>query len=195
MIYYIYSNCAIVFMRFFFSRTFIFHLTLAFVGFVFFCYLLLTFLKFFTYHNNLEEVPNLKGILMDDAKKIILDKKLRFEVLDSSKFTPDFSPLSIIDHIPNAGDFVKKNRKIYLTINPSGYRDISIPNVIQITKRNAETKLKSVGFELGEIFYRDNIGKNMVLEIRFNDKKILPGDLLPKTSKIDLVLGNGKKSN
>ena len=182
-------------MQFFFSRTFIFHLTLAFAGFIFFCYLLLTFLKFFTYHNNLEEVPNLTGVLIDDAKKTIIDNKLRFEVLDSSKFTPNFSPLSVLDQIPKPGDYVKKNRKIYLTINPSGYRKVSIPNVIQITKRNAETKLKSVGFELGDIFYRDNIGKNMVLEIRFNDKIILPGYLLPKTSKIDLVLGNGKKSN
>ncbi len=182
-------------MRFFFSRTFLFHLALAFLGFVCFCYLLLTFLKFFTNHNDLEKVPNLSGILINDAKKIIVKNNLRFEVLDSSKFSPNFSPLSILEQIPKAGDYVKENRKIYLTINPSGYRKISVPNVIQITKRNAETKLKSVGFELGEIFYRDNIGRNMVLEILYNNKKILPGDLLPKTSKIDLVLGNGKKSN
>ena len=64
-----------------------------------------------------------------------------------------------------------------------------------IGEDGVETKLKSVGFELGEIFYRDNIGRNMVLEILYDNKKILPGDLLPKTSKIDLVLGNGKKSN
>ena len=95
-------------MRFFFSRTFIFHLTLAFAGFIFFCYLLLTFLKFFTYHNNLEEVPNLTGVLIDDAKKTIIDNKLRFEILDSSKFTPNFSPLSVLDQIPNPGDYVMR---------------------------------------------------------------------------------------
>ncbi len=182
-------------MRFFFSRSFILNLALAFLAFIFFCYLLLTFLKFFTHHNNLEEVPDLTGVLIDDAQEIIFDSKLRCEVLDSSKFTPEFSPLSVLDQIPKAGDFVKKNRKIYLTLNPSGYRRISIPNIIQITKRNAETRLKSVCFELGQIFYRDNIGKDMVLEVRFNGKKILPGELLPKTSKIDLVLGNGKKTN
>jgi hypothetical protein len=33
----------------------------------------------------------------------------------------------------------------------------------------------------------------MVLEIQFQGKKIEPGVLLPKTSKIDLVLGNGKR--
>ena len=39
----------------------------------------------------------------------------------------------------------------------------------------------------------DNIGKDMVLEIRFEGRKIMPGDILSKASKIDLVLGNGKQ--
>jgi hypothetical protein len=47
--------------------------------------------------------------------------------------------------------------------------------------------------QLGEYSYVDNIGKDMVLEIRFQGNKIEPGTLLPKTSKIDLVLGNGKR--
>ena len=33
----------------------------------------------------------------------------------------------------------------------------------------------------------------MVLEIKYQGKKIEPGILLPKTTKIDLVLGNGKR--
>ena len=103
------------------------------------------------------------------------------------------NPFSVLSQIPIADHEVKQNRKIYLTVNPSGYRKITVPNLIQITKRNAESLLKSTGFELGEISYRDNIGKDMVLEIQFNGNKIEPGILLPKTSKIDLVLGNGKR--
>ena len=99
----------------------------------------------------------------------------------------------MIDHLPTAGSEVKKNRKIYLTMNPSGYRTITVPNLIQITRRNAESMIKAVGFELGQIEYQDNIGKDMVLEIGHQGKKISPGALLPKTSKIDLVLGNGKR--
>ena len=86
---------------------------------------------------------------------------------------------------------LKKDRKIYLTLNPSGYRKISIPNIIQITLRNAESMLKAVGFNIGKITYRNNIGKDMVLEIGYEGKRIVPGSVLPKTSKIDLVLGNG----
>ena len=94
---------------------------------------------------------------------------------------------------PYAGREVKKNRKIYLTVNPSGYRKITLPNIIQITKRNAVSLLKSVGFEVGEYTYRDNIGKDMVLEVLHDGKIIEPGVLLPKTTIIDLVLGNGKR--
>ena len=33
----------------------------------------------------------------------------------------------------------------------------------------------------------------MVLEVMHNGNKIEPGVLLPKTTRIDLVLGNGKR--
>jgi hypothetical protein len=36
------------------------------------------------------------------------------------------------------------------------------------------------------------LGKNEVIEVRFKNKKILPSDLIRKTSVIDIVLGNGK---
>ena len=146
-----------------------------------------------TNHNEYQKVPDLKGIPLDVLPAIMIDQNLRFEVIDSTKFVPSLPPLSIIAHLPAADSEVKKNRKIYLTVNPSGYREITVPNLIQITKRNAESILKAVGFELGEINYRDNIGKDMVLEIQFKGKKIEPGISLPKTTPIDLVLGNGER--
>ena len=150
-------------------------------------------LKNFTNHNTYQKVPNLVGIQLSDVTKIMDREGLRFEVIDSARFVPSMKPFSVLSQIPIAHHEVKQNRKIYLTVNPSGYRKITVPNLIQITKRNAESLLKSTGFELGEFSYRDNIGKDMVLEIQFNGNKIEPGILLPKTSKIDLVLGNGKR--
>jgi len=51
--------------------------------------------------------------------------------------------------------------------------------------------LLSSGLEVGEITYENNIGKDMVLQIFFNGNEINIGDMVPKKSKIDLVLGNG----
>tara|TARA_B100000768_G_scaffold145534_1_gene138403 strand:- start:209 stop:676 length:468 start_codon:yes stop_codon:yes gene_type:complete len=150
-------------------------------------------LRLITNHNDYQKVPDLTGVSISLLPSIMEEHNLRFEVIDSSKFVPELAPLSIISHLPIAESEVKKNRKIYITVNPYNYRKITIPNLIQITRRNAESIIKSVGFEVGEITYENNIGKDMVLEIRYQGKKINPGISLPKTTKIDLVLGNGRK--
>ena len=179
--------------RFFFSKTFFKQLALAFIVFLIFCYFALNFLKIITHHDKLQEVPDLEGLPLFVLIPLIEEENLRFEIIDSSKYNPNMPLLSVLEHHPKAGDFVKKNRKIYITLNPSNYKKVSVPDVVQITRRNAETTLQSVGFSIGEITYIDNIGKNMVLEIKHKGEILTPGTLLPKTAKIDLVLGNGKQ--
>ncbi|NBS19000.1 MAG: PASTA domain-containing protein [Flavobacteriia bacterium] len=179
--------------RFFFSKSFFYQLVMASVVAFLFVFLSLGVLKWITYHNQYQTVPDLKGLSLINLPDIMEAQNLRFEIIDSSKYTPDLPPLSVIEHLPGPDQEVKKNRKIYITLNPSGYRRISVPNVVQITRRNAEVTLQSVGFSIGEITYENNIGKDMVLEIRHQGQPIEAGTLLEKTAKIDLVLGNGRK--
>ena len=182
------------FFRFLFSKTLVIQLILAFLVGVLFVYLSLSFLKYITFHDQYQQVPDLKGIPLINLPQITADKNLRYEIIDSSKFTPNLPPLSVIEHQPGPGQSVKKNRKIYVTLNPSGYRRISVPDVVQITRRNAEVTLLSVGFTIGEISYKNNIGKDMVLEMRYRGEPLEAGTLLQKTAEIDLVLGNGKRN-
>ncbi len=56
----------------------------------------------------MQEVPNLNGITIIKLEEIIKAKNLRFEIIDSSKFTSKFKPLSVIEHLPSAGQLVKK---------------------------------------------------------------------------------------
>ena len=84
-------------------------------------------------------------------------------------------------------------RKIYLNVNPKDFQKVSLPNVIQITKRNAESILIALGFKVKDYTYVDNIGKDMVLDVLFDGEKILPGQKIPMNSEVDLILGNGKK--
>lgn len=181
------------YLRFLFSKVFIKQLGF---GFVVGCLLLVGVyygLDFVTQNNEHIEVPDFETLSIQEIPEIVERFELRYEVLDSAKFNPNYPPYAVIEQSPRAGQEVKRGRKIYFTLNPSGYRKLKVPDVIQITKRNAETRLTAVGFSLGEISYRDNIGKDMVLEMRYNGEKIQPGMVLPKTSKIDLVLGNGKR--
>lgn len=149
--------------------------------------------KIYTKHNRYIEVPSLSGLNIEDANKILKKKKLKFEVLDSSKYFSETPVNSILSQIPDAGEFVKKNRKIYLNVNPSDYQKVSIPNIIQITKRNAESILNALGFEVSGFQYVDNIGKDMVLEVLYNGEKMNIGDAIARGSKLELILGNGKK--
>ena len=50
---------------------------------------------------------------------------------------------------------------------------------------------KVLGFRIGAKIYVDDLGKDEVLEIRHNGQIIEAGTMLPKTSKLDLILGNG----
>ncbi len=154
--------------------------------------ILFFYLKISTNHNNYIKVPYLIGIKFEDAIQILEEKKLNYVVIDSALYNPNFSKFSILDQIPKSNSEVKKNRKIYLTLNPSNYGKVSIPKIIQITQRSATSALLASNLEIGEITYEDNIGKDMVLKIFLSGKELNEGDLVPKKSKIDLVLGNGQ---
>ncbi|MEX0273243.1 MAG: PASTA domain-containing protein [Flavobacteriaceae bacterium] len=116
---------------------------------------------------------------------------LRYEILDSANYNPDYPRFSIIEQNPKAGNKVKENRKIYFTVNPSGYKKASVPKIRQVTRRNAESMLRAVGLDVQRVTYIDELGKDMVYYIKFKGKEIKPGDKVPKTSKIELVCGNG----
>lgn len=181
-------------LNFFLSKTLIILLCKAAFVFVGFIFLLFVGLHFHTRQNNLIEVPDLYQIQLTDANAILAELKLNFEVIDSTHFNPEIPPFSVLEQQPRAFEQVKRGRKIYLTLNPSSYRKVSIPNVVQVTFRNAVSSLRAVGLEVGKISYRNNIGKDMVLALQFEGDEIEPGEKIPKSSKVDLVLGNGKRS-
>lgn len=171
------------------------HIILAIVLLAGLIFLLLEGLNIWTKHGQYVEVPDLSKKTLSEVERILQQQNLRFEVLDSTEFNPNFPTFSVISQSPEANEKVKENRKIYLTINPSGYRKVTIPKVIQITRRSAEATLKAVGLEVGNITYVDDIGKDMVLELSHKGKKIEPGEQLIKTSKIDLICGNGLETS
>ncbi len=180
-------------LRYFFSRYFFKQIFIASIISCIIIAIVFIFLNINTNHNNYISVPELKGIDVEEVKDILNKNKLKYEVSDSTFFNPNFPKYSVLEQMPIANSKVKVNRKIYLTINPFNYGNIAIPNIIQITKRSAISSLLSSDLELGEITLIDNIGKDMVIQILFQNKEVSPGFLVPKKSKIDLVLGNGVK--
>lgn len=181
--------------KFLTSKVFFKQLAIAVVAVAVFCFFILKWLDVTTNNGEFIEVPDLKGKSLETVKIELDDKQLAMEIQDSSNYNPNYPKFSVIEQDPIAGAQVKEDRKIYLTLNPSGYRKVGVPNILRRTLRQAKPTLEALGFKMGEKTYIDNIGKDVVLGIKHKGKNISVGDMLPLTSKIDLVLGNGNRGS
>lgn len=148
-------------------------------------------LGFYTHHNQKIQVPDLQKKSIAEAESLLEDIDLNLVVIDSSEFNPDFPPQSVMEQDPEAGSYVKVNRKIYLTLNPSNFLKVEVPKVLDQTKRQVVTRLKSAGFQIGKDIKIPDIGKDVVRRMEYLGRPIKPGDYLPKNSVIDLVVGDG----
>ncbi|GEP52477.1 PASTA domain-containing protein [Flavobacterium noncentrifugens] len=155
-------------------------------------YLFMHWLTFTTDHGEEITVPNLSKLSELQVEEKLDDLNLEYVLLDSVDFRKGYPKHSVVEQDPVAGAKVKEGRKIYIKINSSGFTTVRIPNLVEKTYRQAVPTLKSLGLEEGTITYKPYLGKDMVLEMRFNGKKLNPGDKVFKSSKIDLVLGDGK---
>ena len=180
--------------KFLISKVFLKQIALAIVVILVLSFVMLKWLKYSTNHGEFIEVPTLRGKTLDVVQIELNDKDLQMMVQDSANYNPNYPKFSVIEQQPKAGSLVKEHRKIYLTINPSGYRKAAVPNIIRNTIRQAKPTLEALGFSVGNITFVNDIGENEVIFMKYKGQTIQPGKLLSKTSKIDLVLGNGKRS-
>lgn len=167
------------------------NLALALIVVIALVFISLQWLKTSTHHGEFVKVPDLAKLSVTEMREVIEEANLRYEVLDSANFNPEYPRFSIIEQDPPAGNKVKQNRKIYVTVNPSGYKKVTVPQIIQVTQRNATSMLRAVGLDVERVTYIDELGKDMVYYLKHKGKRINPGDKLPKTSAIELICGNG----
>jgi beta-lactam-binding protein with PASTA domain len=174
------------------SKTFLKNLLIAGVGLIVFVFAVMKWLDFTTNHNQKIEVPDLSKLSLNEVIETLDELDLNFIVIDSASYNPNFPKKSVIDQDPLAGEFVKENRKVYLTLNPSGYKNIEVPNLLGRTKRQASSHLQAIGFKIHPTpVYVSDIAKDVVRGLIFNNETIKQGTKLPKNSVIKLRLGDG----
>lgn len=179
--------------KFLTSKVFFKQLALALVAIVVACFILLKWLKITTNHNDFKTVPDLRGKSVEVAKLELNEADLVVQIQDSSNYNPKYPKGSVIDQDPTPGAKVKENRKVYLTLNPSGFRKVAVPYLKEKTFRQARPILEALGFKIGKITYVDYLGKDRVVNLKHNGKTLKKGDKLQKTEVIDVVLGNGNR--
>ena len=179
--------------RYFFSSSFLKNIFFIAVFLIFLLFALLIFLNVFTRNNQSIEVPNLVGKSIVQFDKKLSEMDLKYMIVDTANFNPNYNIGSVLDQEPNAGAMVKGGRKVYLTLNSSDFKEVKLPKISGLTLRQARNVIESLGFKFGEIEYVDDIAYNVVISISSDSLNLEEGDFLKKTSIIDFKLGNGKK--
>lgn len=147
-------------------------------------------LRMYTKHGDNQATPNLKGLHISEALQILRKSDLEYQV--DSIYQLDAQPGLIIDQDPEPNASVKSGRTIYLTMITQVAPEIAFPEVESKLLVEAMALIKNSSLKLGDTTYVNDIARDVVQEARFAGRKLTPGMMIPKGSKIDLVLGNGK---
>ena len=157
-------------------------------------YLFMHWLTFTTDHGHEIAVPNLSKLTEEQVEDKLDELDLDYVLLDSVDFRGNYPAFTVVEQDPLPGAKVKVGRKVYIKINSSGFSSVKLPDLIDKTYREAVPTLKAIGLEEGTITYEPSLGKDMVLGMRYKGRNLKAGDRVLKSSKIDLVLGDGKMS-
>ena len=166
------------------SRVFFAQMLIALGIFAALAYLFFHWITYTTHHGQEITVPDLRKLSAEQVEEKLNAIDLDYTILDTVDFRPEFPKLTVVEQEPKAGSKVKEGRKIYIKINASTYTMVSVPDLIEKTYRQAVPTLESVGLLEGTITYKPYLGKDMVLEMRMNGRKLKAGDKVLKSSKI-----------
>lgn len=176
------------------SGSFIKQLILAIIIVGVLVFLLINFLDFRTRHGEEIDVPDLKKMKIDIAEQKLEDLGLEALILDTIDYNSDFPPYSIVEQDPEVGDKVKDGRKVYVKINAGGYAMITMPDIEEKTYRQIQATFRAIGIKEGEVEYKPNMAKDLVLAVKLNGKTLKKGDKVLKNSVVNLELGDGKRT-
>lgn len=151
-------------------------------------------LNIYTRHNDTREVPDLKGMQVQDAAAIVSSANLKYEVVDSV-YQKDGVPGAILEQIPKGKSKVKEGRTIYLTIQSVSEPLIAVPDLEDASLRQSETLLRTLGFTNINIEYIPSEYRGLVYSVEYRGNKLKAGEKIPKGSTLTLKVGDGGLSN
>lgn len=157
-------------------------------------FLLINFLDFRTRHGEEIDVPDLTKMKLEIAEQKLEDLGLEVLILDTIDYNPSFPAFTIVEQDPLVGEKVKDGRKVYVKVNAGGYAMITMPDLEEKTYRQIQATFRAIGIKEGEVEYKPNMARDLVLSVKLNGKKLKKGDKVLKNSVVNLELGDGKRT-
>ena len=137
-----------------------------------------------------EEVilADLTGKPYERVRVLLGERGFSVEVIDSI-YKPDMPPMVVVGQDPLPGTRIKEGRKIYLTLSSYTPPQVPFPRVDGLPYDQVYRLLtESYGFSIGEVITVPGEVSDVVREARYKGERLQPGTLVPKYSRIDLVV-------
>ena len=148
---------------------------------------LIAWLRTYTQHGVEVEVNDVRGMVLAEAEPLLAAEGLVLVVIDST-YSEKVPFGTIVEQDPKPFSHAKHGRAVYVTINATTKRQVTMPNLQDMSYRQAETTLRGIGLEVDTIYdFRD-----LVLDVKRNGESVLPGDKLPVGTQVRLVVGFGR---
>jgi len=176
--------------KFLTSKAFFKHLAIAILVMVLLFWITIKAIDVYTNHGEAIGIPNLTGVEISQVDRMNPDGYFDFVVIDSV-YDDHFDKGAIVLQDPAPGSKAKRGRKIYVTIVASQPEMIWMPDLVDLTLRQAVTELRASGLKLETLSFVRNFAKYAVLTQKFEGDTIIPGTEILKGSFIELVLGKG----
>lgn len=152
-------------------------------------------LDFYTRHDSKIKVPDLIKLNPIEAEVRLSSLGLRM-VINDTVYLETFKPGVVTEQLPEANEFVKDNRTIYITVNATTRPKISMPKLVDCSLNLAKALIKNAGLTLGNISYQyGEMGHNLVIGQKIGGINIEPGQKILKGTKVDLIVIDDQKAS
>ncbi len=176
------------FFQFIFSKLFLKQIGIAIGVVILLVLVVLQILKSYTHHGESVEVPELKGLNITTTERVLKENNLTYQVVDS--FFVANKPLgTVLEQTPQAGSKVKSGRDIYITVNTKTKQRVLLPNVRELSLRQARAMIEAVGLKVEKEEYVPAQYDDEIKGVMFKGKEIEAGAKLEIGSGVTLLVG------
>lgn len=147
-------------------------------------------LKGYTRHGEEIVVPDFMGRNCDSVLDQYKDD-FNFIILDSV-YTITLPEGAIYQQDPLPNSNVKKGRNLYYVKVSEAPEKVIMPNLRNLSLRQAMVSLKANGLKISELEFVDHFAKNAVVDQKYKGEVIEPGTEIVKGSEIKLLVGYGR---
>ena len=144
----------------------------------------------YTNHNQAVIVPDVKGLQIEDAASFLEKNQLHYVIVDSI-YSKEIAPGAIVELMPEANAKVKQHRTIYVTINAKTEETAPLPDVTELSYRNAYGQLKAHGFKNVYSKYVTGEHLNLTIGVEYEDRMVDAGTRIPINAQLILIITDG----